>query len=207
MANDIKYKPQIWGEPIEGERLSTNGHYTGEQRGTTTQDALVEMPKYYVEETIIRRGTITQDVLNKIEQASDYVEIGSLTVISKETAYDSDYHPSQGYFPEGDGFTVSVGQYISFEFDTTGATYKVTEVLYDGIMPEVYFDGEYTPQYGETVTVYKDPNAWTCGNCGSTNYNEDLGACGDCYYTICPDCGEWYSIEMFCDNCGYGSTE
>ena len=39
MANEVKYQNQIWGEPIAGERLSTNGHYTGEHLGTPIQDA------------------------------------------------------------------------------------------------------------------------------------------------------------------------
>ena len=70
MANEIKYAPQEWGEPIKGERLSTNGHYTGEQHGTTTQDALVEMIDHFVEENVVRLGTITQDVLNDIKLAT-----------------------------------------------------------------------------------------------------------------------------------------
>lgn len=65
MANKVKYTNQIWGEPIAGERLSTNGHYTGEHKGTPTQDALGESTTnsnaHYVEDVTIRYGTITQD--------------------------------------------------------------------------------------------------------------------------------------------------
>lgn len=65
MANKVKYANQIWGEPIAGERLSTNGHYTGEHKGTPTQDALGESTTnsnaHYVEDVTIRYGTITQD--------------------------------------------------------------------------------------------------------------------------------------------------
>lgn len=42
MANEIRYNDQIWGEPIPGERLSTNGYYTGEHKGTPMQDAKTE---------------------------------------------------------------------------------------------------------------------------------------------------------------------
>ena len=67
MANEVKYQNQVWGEPINGERLSTNGHYTGEHKGTPTQDALgadtTNGNAHYVEEVIVRYGTMTQDAI------------------------------------------------------------------------------------------------------------------------------------------------
>lgn len=67
MANEVKYQNQVWGEPIAGERLSTNGHYTGEHKGTPTQDALgastTNKNAHYVEENIVRLGTMTQDAI------------------------------------------------------------------------------------------------------------------------------------------------
>ena len=63
MANEVKYQNQVWGEPISGERLSTNGHYTGEHIGSVTQDAKCEMTAHKVEESIIRLGTMTQDAI------------------------------------------------------------------------------------------------------------------------------------------------
>ena len=67
MANEVKYQNQVWGEPIADERLSTNGHYTGEHKGTPTQDALgastTNVNAHYVEENIVRLGTITQDAI------------------------------------------------------------------------------------------------------------------------------------------------
>ena len=67
MANEVKYQNQIWGEPIAGERLSTNGHYTGEHKGTPTQDALggstTNVNARYVDDATIRYGTITQDAI------------------------------------------------------------------------------------------------------------------------------------------------
>lgn len=67
MAHEVKYKNQVWGEPIVGERLSTNGHYTGEHLGTPTQDKLGEnttnKDAHYVEGVIVRLGTMTQDAI------------------------------------------------------------------------------------------------------------------------------------------------
>lgn len=63
MANIVKYQNQVWGEPIAGERLSTNGHYTGEQLGSVTQDAKASMTPHMVEESTVRLGTITQDAI------------------------------------------------------------------------------------------------------------------------------------------------
>lgn len=65
MPNEVKYQNQVWGEPITGERLSTNGHYTGGHLGTPLQDALgvdtTNGNPHYVEERVIRYGTMTQD--------------------------------------------------------------------------------------------------------------------------------------------------
>ena len=63
---NIKYQNQVWGEPIAGERLSTNGHYTGEFiGGTPMQDALGETTTnknpHYVDEVTVRYGTMMQD--------------------------------------------------------------------------------------------------------------------------------------------------
>lgn len=63
MPNEVKYQNQVWGEPIAGERLSTNGHYTGEHLGTVTQDAKAEMTAHMVEANIVRYGTMTQDAI------------------------------------------------------------------------------------------------------------------------------------------------
>ena len=67
MANEMKYENQIWDDPIKGERLSTNSHYTGEHKGTPTQDALgastTNTNAHYVEENIVRYGTVMQDAI------------------------------------------------------------------------------------------------------------------------------------------------
>ena len=63
MANEVKYKNQVWGEPIAGEVLSVNGHYVGEHLGSVTQDAKASMTAHMVETNIIRYGTMTQDAI------------------------------------------------------------------------------------------------------------------------------------------------
>ena len=67
MPKNVKYKNQVWGEPIAGERLSTNGHYTGEHKGAPTHDNLgvdtTNKNAHYVEDNIIRLGTMTQDAI------------------------------------------------------------------------------------------------------------------------------------------------
>lgn len=63
MINEMKYENQIWGEPIPGERLSTNGHYTGELVGGALQDATCEMTPHLTEETIVRCGTVLHDAI------------------------------------------------------------------------------------------------------------------------------------------------
>ena len=67
MANELKYKNQSWGEntPISGERLSTNGYYTGEQRGTAIQDSLVEgtTSTKLAESKAVHVGTMLQDAI------------------------------------------------------------------------------------------------------------------------------------------------
>lgn len=67
MANEVKYQNQVWGEPIAGERLSTNSHYTGEHKGTPMQDKLgtttTNVDAHYVEANIVRLGTMMQDAI------------------------------------------------------------------------------------------------------------------------------------------------
>lgn len=65
MANIVKYENQVWGEPITGERLSTNGYYTGEHKGTPIQDAKVSgtQTAHGVEEGTVRLGTMMQDAI------------------------------------------------------------------------------------------------------------------------------------------------
>ena len=69
MANIVKYNNVDWGEgtPIAGERLATNGHYTGEHMGTPMQDAKGNSESnaaHYRETGIVRLGTMTRDALD-----------------------------------------------------------------------------------------------------------------------------------------------
>lgn len=65
MANVVKYNNVDWAEgtPIAGERLATNGYYTGEHKGTPIQDARNTKANtpHCVEAGIVRLGTMTQD--------------------------------------------------------------------------------------------------------------------------------------------------
>lgn len=65
MAKEVKYSNTTWGEDtlIAGERLSTNGHYTGEHKGTPMQDAKDASANnaHYVEGATVRYGTMLQD--------------------------------------------------------------------------------------------------------------------------------------------------
>lgn len=68
MANEVKYNDVNWpdGTPIAGERLATNGHYTGEVKGTPTQDAKSEEASvpHYVEGVVVRYGTMMGDAID-----------------------------------------------------------------------------------------------------------------------------------------------
>lgn len=65
MANEVKYTNVDWAEgtPIAGERLATNGFYTGEHKGSVTQDAKNASANvaHYVEGATVRLGTMMQD--------------------------------------------------------------------------------------------------------------------------------------------------
>lgn len=69
MANEVKYNNVNWAEgtPITGERLATNGHYTGEHKGSVMQDAKDSKANtpHYVEGATIRLGTMTKDAIDK----------------------------------------------------------------------------------------------------------------------------------------------
>lgn len=72
--NEVKYAVQTWGTPITGERLSTNGYYTGEHKGSVMQDAAVGgvETSHSSELNAIHYGTIMQDAVS-----------GSMPTVSK----------------------------------------------------------------------------------------------------------------------------
>lgn len=66
MPNEVKYNNVVWpeGTPIAGERLATNGRYTGEFKGTPMQDAKNPSEAnqaHYVDGVVVRYGTLMQD--------------------------------------------------------------------------------------------------------------------------------------------------
>ena len=69
MANEVRYENLNWpvGSPVAGERLATNGYYTGHHKGSVMQDNAVEGTEqpYEVEENIVRYGTMTGDYLDE----------------------------------------------------------------------------------------------------------------------------------------------
>ena len=68
MANEVKYANVNWpeGTPIAGERLATNGYYTGEHKGTVMQDARYAEGNaaHYAETKTVRLGTMMGDALD-----------------------------------------------------------------------------------------------------------------------------------------------
>ena len=65
MANEVKYNNVDWAEgtPCAGERLATNGYYTGEHKGAVIQDAenADANVAHHVEANVVRLGTMMQD--------------------------------------------------------------------------------------------------------------------------------------------------
>lgn len=65
MPNEVKYANLNWhsGVPVAGERLATNGHYTGQHKGTPLQDAKAGgvQGANTVEASTVRYGTILGD--------------------------------------------------------------------------------------------------------------------------------------------------
>lgn len=66
---NVKYKDQNWAEgtPIAGEKLSANGVYTGQHKGTPMQgygETAANSDPYHVPHGIVRSGTIMQDAID-----------------------------------------------------------------------------------------------------------------------------------------------
>lgn len=106
---DVKYTNVNWpsGSPIQGERLATNGNYTGQHKGSVTQDNAsgADNDPYYVERTTIRKGTIMQDYLDENTPASGVSLVQKLTgctsnktdgTISKSADFSATYTAASG---------------------------------------------------------------------------------------------------------------
>lgn len=89
MPNIFVYKNQVGVAPIEGERISTNSHYTGEFKGTVMQDATVEgtSQPYERELGIVRYGTVMQDA---IEGSTPEVDTGEDSETESGTESDTE---------------------------------------------------------------------------------------------------------------------
>lgn len=65
MANQKNYGNVNWpaGSQVAGERLATNGEYTGQHKGAPLQDALsgADNAPYYTARATKRVGTLTPD--------------------------------------------------------------------------------------------------------------------------------------------------
>ena len=146
MANEVRYENQVWGEPIAGERLSTNGHYTGECVGSVLQDAKCEMTPHLIEEGIVRLGTMTPDRLNDIKQVGSEVVVATVLLNSEYAELTIEngniWYMSPNVFPELIDI-VRVGDLLQFSNDPTQNKYKVVGVEPPTEVPgaNIYFSG------------------------------------------------------------------
>lgn len=118
MPNEMKYANEDWpeGSPAEGERLATNGEYTGHQVGTPIQDALPgedNAPYLRARETV-RYGTLTPDAGD--EHFPDhlvsvpYAASGAVTNISLDgVTYDAELNVFEGVPSKTESFTFKDG--------------------------------------------------------------------------------------------------
>lgn len=144
MPNEFKYENQVWGEPITGERLSTNSHYTGEQVGGVLQDAKCEMVAHIVEDGIIRYGTVMQDA---VEGSTPNVSGGSGKLIT--------FNLDTSYYTAEEGMTWR--EWVNSEYntemgtcETCGNEYHCIAICSDGQVAQMSccFDEEYV---GEVI--------------------------------------------------------
>lgn len=106
MVNAVKYVNEVAakGSPIAGERISTNGYYTGQHKGAPMQGYGEANDAYEVEYGTVRLGTITPDYLGVPKQGVGIVE--TLTkctstnkdrIVSKEDNLSITYTADDGY--------------------------------------------------------------------------------------------------------------
>lgn len=101
MPNEMKYGDVKWpdGSKIAGERMATNGEYTGQHKGTAVQDALQgsDNDPYLRARETVRYGTLTPDAGDNnfpdyLVQVS-YTATGAVTEISLSgVTYDTGAH-------------------------------------------------------------------------------------------------------------------
>lgn len=129
MPNEMKYGNVDWpeGSPIEGERLATNGEYTGQHVGTPMQDALsgADNEPYLRARETVRYGTLTPDAGDDnfpdyLVQVS-YTATGAVTEISLEgVTYDTEAHVFENVPSKTESFTFKDGETSKTATNTEG---------------------------------------------------------------------------------------
>ena len=129
MPNEMKYGNVDWpeGSPIEGERLATNGEYTGQHVGEPMQDAISEADNepYLRAREAVRYGTLTPDAGDDnfpdyLVQVS-YTATGAVTEISLEgVTYDPEAHVFDGVPSKTASFTFKDGETAKTATNTEG---------------------------------------------------------------------------------------
>ena len=130
MPNEMKYANVDWpeGSPIEGERLATNGEYTGQHIGTAMQDASLSAdnePYLRARETV-RYGTLTPDAGDDnspdyLVQVS-YTATGTVTEISLSgVTYNAEADVFEGVPSKTPSFTLKDGETAKTATNTDGS--------------------------------------------------------------------------------------
>lgn len=144
MAKDVKYTNINWpgGSPIAGERLATNGHYTGQHKGTPTQDSVegADNDPYFVERDTVRMGTILGDYADENLPAIGVAVTHRLVGASPATGSEAGVYTKNGAktftFEEDDDYSLS--SYCKVYIGGTEAT-SGTDYTYDSSAGTVAF--------------------------------------------------------------------
>lgn len=181
MAN-VKYKDQVFPQdsPVAGEKLSANGVYTGQHKGTPMQghgETAANADPYHVAHGIIRTGTIMQDAGDvafpeKCFTISYDLNGGSGDVPAKQTqAFAGTGALTLATFPA----TATVAKYFeqdsvpeatSLKVIANTATPKDDEIRLEDVKPT---KSNYTPTVGDFVkkTAYSAFFKWNTKADGS----------------------------------------
>lgn len=125
MPNEMKYGNVNWpeGSQVEGERLATNGEYTGQHKGAPMQDVLegADNEPYLRARETVRYGTLTPDAgddnFPDFLVAVPYAATGEVTEISiSGVTYDA----------EADAFNDVPSKTESFTFKDGGTSKTAT---------------------------------------------------------------------------------
>lgn len=118
MPNEMKYGNVDWPDssPIEGERMATNGEYTGQHKGKALRDASsgADNEPYLRARETVRYGTLTPDAGDDnfpdyLVQVS-YTATGAVTEISLSgVTYDTKEHVFKDVPSKTESFTFKDG--------------------------------------------------------------------------------------------------